>query len=227
MAATSAALHALHARLGDDGARSAYWSALARFLRFELSKSDFDRLALKALGPHVALHNAVIMALLQDAQQADGAAGADASGLQLFGRPEVASAAGATGAASGAAGLHAGAAGAAGAAPVQQAGPKLMLKIRQGPGGMDASAQMHGVRVDPVEEAQLNALHERLLPLAQQHGLQVRWRWRWLAASYRRDPAACRPMPPLRRPRKTAHACAAAMRAFACAPLDRACSPRR
>ena len=48
-----------------------------------------------------------------------------------------------------------------------------MLKIRSdGRGGLDASAQRPELVVDPHEEAQLNALHERLIALAKQHGLQ-------------------------------------------------------
>lgn len=174
---TGAALSALHAQL-DDAARDAYWQSLARFLRFELSKSDFDRLALKALGAsanNIALHNAVILALVRDAQR--DAAPTHMSGLHAFGVPEVHGAAnGAGGASSGAAGSSGapGPGGVGGAAPAPQAGPKLMLKIRSdGRGGIDATSQRPVFQIDPLEEAQLNSLHERLLNLAKQHGLQV------------------------------------------------------
>ena len=66
--ASRGALTALHARL-DGRARDAYWAAFADFLRGELTKADFDRQALAALGPHVALHNDVVLALLQDVQE--------------------------------------------------------------------------------------------------------------------------------------------------------------
>ena len=64
-AATASALAALHASIADEKARHAYWTAFAKFMRFELEKPDFDRVAVAALGPHVAQHNAVIMALLK------------------------------------------------------------------------------------------------------------------------------------------------------------------
>ena len=181
--ATATALSELHARLADDGSREAYWAALSRFLRFDLSKADFDQQALAALGPHVALHNRVILALLRDAQQAPPESGPDAMqtdepNLHIFGLPPVhsngnAMAAGAGSAAASACDAGGGRPMASSAAP---AGPKLMLKISQGPGGMAASSQRPELVVDPREEMQLNALHERLIELARQNGLQVRAR---------------------------------------------------
>jgi hypothetical protein len=56
---------ALFARLPED-ARGAYWDALSRFVRFEITKSEFAR-ACACLGPCVDLHNALIRALLQSA----------------------------------------------------------------------------------------------------------------------------------------------------------------
>jgi len=56
-ALSSAAKDALFARL-EPAARETYWDALSRFLRFEIDKGEFERLALPALGADgVALHN--------------------------------------------------------------------------------------------------------------------------------------------------------------------------
>lgn len=170
-AATASALAALHASIADEKARHAYWTAFAKFMRFELEKPDFDRVAVAALGPHVAQHNAVIMALLKDAQNGQDPFAAT-SELQIFGVPEAQHAANGGGASSGASASAQGAAGAAGTSgQPAAAGPKLMLKIGMGRGGMEASATRPELRVDPQEEAQLNALHERLHLLARQHGL--------------------------------------------------------
>ena len=50
MAEAARALAALHASLANDGARDAYWAAFSRFMRFEITKAEFDKLALAALG---------------------------------------------------------------------------------------------------------------------------------------------------------------------------------
>ena len=172
--ATEAALGALHAQL-DAAARETYWKALAKFMIFEIDKPSFDRVALAALGPHVAMHNAIILALLQDAQNAEAEEPlAASSALHVFGRPQMHSATNGGGGPSCASVQGQAAGGAMGGPQQQAAAPKLMLKIGMGASGMSASAQRPELRVDPQEEAQLNALHERLLNLAKQHGLQVR-----------------------------------------------------
>lgn len=214
--ATSTALEALHAKL-DEHAAETYWAALSRFLRFELEKPEFDRLALEAVGPHVSLHNAVIFALLKDAQcgRDDAPAPMDVDAAHPFvayhvfpPKANAADAAATHGHSSGASGAGEGGL----AAGAQPSAPKLMLKIsRDG----SATAQRTDLIVDAQEEAQvrelyslsprnpcvvahpagksligtfllvlialrlafplasqLNALHDRLIELAKQHGLQ-------------------------------------------------------
>ncbi len=191
----------LHAALTDAGARDAYWASLGRFLRFELAKADFDKLALAALGPHVGLHNDLILALLKDAQQgappetavpepaptaASTSASASASATPMdvdaptgapplprgF-APPAPGAQPASGLAPGGGGASAtGGAGAGLPPPGLQresssasagGAPKLMLKISAD--RQSASAQRVELTVDRAEEAQLNALHDRLLEL--------------------------------------------------------------
>jgi hypothetical protein len=174
---TTRALTALHARLGDDAKREAYWAALSRFLRFELTKAEFDRLALAAIGPNVALHNAVILALVADAQleKAGEPAPAAPPGLFVFGMPPShsnGSGGSSSRAAADALGSSSGGPPPLAREPSAAAGPKLMLKIRpDGKGGLGASAERPEMVVDQAEEAQLNALYERLLERAKQHGL--------------------------------------------------------
>ena len=180
MAEAARALAALHASLANDGARDAYWAAFSRFMRFEITKAEFDKLALAALGPHVKLHNNAIFAMVRDAQHASpgGAApvqSGDLSGQRIFGvvDPLGASNGAASSAASSSQAMGGGGASIAPAPQASMGGPKLMLKIRSdGRGGMDASAARPELVVDPVEEAALNAMHERLIELSRQHGLQ-------------------------------------------------------
>ena len=68
---------ALFARLPED-ARAAYWDALSRFVRFEITKPEFAR-ACACLGPCVELHNALIRALLQSAFGDEGSGSADSA----------------------------------------------------------------------------------------------------------------------------------------------------
>ncbi len=50
----------LFGRLASD-ARETYWEALSRFLRFEINKAEFERLALPVLGAEAAqLHNGTL-----------------------------------------------------------------------------------------------------------------------------------------------------------------------
>ena len=169
MTSVASALTALHGKL-DEAKREAYWTALSAFLRFELSKSDFDKQATEALGPHVALHNEVILALLRDAQHA--AAGgalnrADAAGLHIFGVPPSSQQSNGNGAAASSSAPI--------VAPQPSAAPKLKLMLKigsDGQGGLNASAERPTLNVDPLDEQQLNALHERLLEHAAQVGLQ-------------------------------------------------------
>lgn len=56
-------------------ARQTYWQALARFLRFETSKAEFEESVAAALGDKRALHNAFIYALLRGALAAPGSGG--------------------------------------------------------------------------------------------------------------------------------------------------------
>ena len=65
-AAFVAAKDAVLQRL-DEPERTAYWEAFSRFLRFEISQPEFDSAARKALGANVALHNALVWALLRSA----------------------------------------------------------------------------------------------------------------------------------------------------------------
>ena len=190
MTSVASALTALHGKL-DDAKREAYWTALSAFLRFELSKSDFDTQALAALGPHVALHNEVILALLRDAQHA--AAGgalnrADAAGLHIFGVPPSSQQSNGNGAAASSSAPI--------VAPQPSAAPKLKLMLKigsDGQGGLNASAERPTLNVDPLDEQQLNALHERLLEHAAQVGLQGVHRSRQLrTAPCREQSARCR-----------------------------------
>lgn len=56
-------------------ARQTYWQALARFLRFETSKAEFEESVAAALGDKRALHNEFIYALLRGALAAPGSGG--------------------------------------------------------------------------------------------------------------------------------------------------------
>ena len=56
-------------------ARQTYWQALARFLRFETSKAEFEESVAAVLGDKRALHNAFIYALLRGALAAPGSGG--------------------------------------------------------------------------------------------------------------------------------------------------------
>ena len=143
--AVASALAALHTRLADDSAREAYWAALTQFLRFEISKPDFDKRALAALGPNVALHNSVILALLQDAQRTDPMETDAASGPTVFGLPAVHTN-GSGGSSSHPQAASHGVDGAA-PAPLPGAGPKLMLKI--GSHGVTAQRPEIAVRYEP------------------------------------------------------------------------------
>lgn len=62
-------------------ARLTYWQALARFLRFETSKAEFEESVAAALGDKRALHNAFIYALLRGALAAPGSGGGHLSQL--------------------------------------------------------------------------------------------------------------------------------------------------
>lgn len=185
----------LHAALTDAGARDAYWASLGRFLRFETSKVEFDKLALAALGPHVGLHNDLILALLKDAQQGAPPEAAAPSAASIAATPmDVDPATGAPPLPRGFAppsGMQAAASvftpglrlheampgdkteAAACISAMQPLGvvpppsaPKLMLTISKD--RQTASAQLRAasggeLTVDRAEEAQLNALHDRLL----------------------------------------------------------------
>lgn len=148
---TAQALEALHAKLDERGAE-AYWQAFSRFLRFELTKEDFDRMALAAVGPNAGLHNAVIMALLNDAQNLNAAGEID--GGHPFALHHIFQSKTGEGDSTqrmeGSASANDGTASAA-----QPSAPKLMLKIsRDG----SATAQRPDLVVDPLEEAQVRAL---------------------------------------------------------------------
>lgn len=148
---TAQALEALHAKL-DERAAEAYWQALSRFLRFELTKEEFDRMASTAIGPNAALHNAVIMALVNDAQNPNAAGEVDAGHPFALHHIFQAKTSGGDSAQhmGGSAGVSDGTSSAA-----QPSAPKLMLKIsRDG----SATAQRPDLVVDPLEEAQVHAL---------------------------------------------------------------------
>ena len=68
-------------------ARQTYWQALARFLRFETSKAEFEESVAAALGDKRALHNAFIYALLRGALAAPGSGGGHLS--QLTAMPSI------------------------------------------------------------------------------------------------------------------------------------------
>lgn len=57
---------ALFERLGE-AQREKYWSAFQSFLRFEISKPEFDQVAGTALGECASLHNAFVWAMLRSA----------------------------------------------------------------------------------------------------------------------------------------------------------------
>ena len=166
-------------------ARQTYWQALARFLRFETSKAEFEESVAAALGDKRALHNALIYALLRGALAAPGSGGghlsqiaATPSGDPAAPPPELPSlsalepAPGASGApaagpsqATAGGGVGAGGGGGGGAM-------KLSLKIKMGSdGNFAAVSDVPQATVDPEEEAQLNALHERLSETAKQQGV--------------------------------------------------------
>jgi len=178
----AAAREKLKAVLDPADRYNSYWDALTQFLRLELSKAEFDRIAVGALGAHVALHNDLIMALLRDAQRGpppelpfktepmvvgDSASSAPLAGTEVS-VPESAPAPKLQGEGEAASSLVA-----AGAAPAMPSAPKLMLKIKaDGGGNLAASLQEPAVNVDPQEEEQLNALYDRLLEIAKDRGLQ-------------------------------------------------------
>lgn len=201
------ALDALLKQLTPE-ARHVYWHALGRFLRFEISKAQFEESVTGALGSRerFALHNAFVCALLRGALGVPGEDDAasvapyvQAAGVEpmQIDAPAAATAAAAASATDAAQRLHAppptGDAGAlqplqptadasgGGAAPITPAasaagsggGLKLSLKIKMGSDGNLAavSEPMAEVTIDPEEEAQLNALHERLTETAKQCGV--------------------------------------------------------
>jgi hypothetical protein len=148
---TAQALEALHSKL-DERAAEAYWQALSRFLRFELTKEEFDRMASTAIGPNAALHNAVIMALVNDAQTPNAAGEVDAGHPFALHHIFQAKTSGGDSA------QHMGGSASASdgtSSAAQTSAPKLMLKIsRDG----SATAQRPDLVVDPLEEAQVRAL---------------------------------------------------------------------
>ena len=152
---TAKALEALHAKL-DERAAEAYWVALSRFMRFELTKPEFDLRALVAVGPHVALHNAVILALVNDAQNESAAEEVDAGhpfALHHIFQPKTDRGESANHMAG-----PAGAMDSAASAAQPASAPKLMLKIsRDG----SATAQRPDLAVDPQEEAQVRCCPDR------------------------------------------------------------------
>ena len=152
---TAKALEALHAKL-DERAAEAYWVALSRFMRFELTKPEFDLRALAAVGPHVALHNAVILALVNDAQNESAAEEVDAGhpfALHHIFQPKTDRGESANHMAG-----PAGAMDSAASAAQPASAPKLMLKIsRDG----SATAQRPDLAVDPQEEAQVRCCPDR------------------------------------------------------------------
>jgi len=177
----------LNEQLGQP-AREAYWRSLSSFLRFEITKAEFDRAALAELGPHAALHNDFIVALLQSAQHGgpservressvpmdtDELAGSSLpQGDSAVPRGNLATEANPHGDANQSGGGDAAAALSSAPQAAGEAAPKLMLKIGVAGGKLAASAQGPNLVVDPKEEAQLNALHDRLLDLCRQQGLQ-------------------------------------------------------
>lgn len=162
----------------DPEARQAYWQALARFLRFETSKAEFEESVRAALGDKRALHNTFVCSLLRGALNAPenahysalqmpedmatplepaSAPELDALSVEHRSMSEVEPAPGALGTAP-APDAPGGGGGAAGGGSL-----KLSLKIK-----MDSSGTFAAVTepppemtIDPEEEAQLNALHEQ------------------------------------------------------------------
>ena len=181
--AADAVRRELHAQLTDENARTTYLAALASFLRFETSKLEFDAVARSALGPHIALHNQLILAMLHDAQQGpppavEAAAPMDVesafdgtSALSTLpgaeARSTAASAAHAESEGGAASATSAGGAGGVGRAEADAQDPP------DGGGNLAVSAMRPDLTVDPAEEAALNSLHDRLIELARQHGLQA------------------------------------------------------
>lgn len=167
VASAAAAREKLKAVLDPADRYNSYWDALTQFLRLELSKAEFDRIAVGALGAHVALHNDLIMALLRDAQRGpppelpfktaqpmvvgDSASCAPLAGTEVS-VPESAPTPKLQGEGEAASSLVA-----AGAAPAVPSAPKLMLKIKaDGGGNLAASLQGPAVNVDPKEEEQVS-----------------------------------------------------------------------
>ena len=64
-------------------ARQTYWQALARFLRFETSKAEFEESVAAALGDKRALHNTFVCALLRGALAAPGSGSGHLSQLTM------------------------------------------------------------------------------------------------------------------------------------------------
>ena len=152
--------------------REKYWDALCRFLRFELDRPSFEEAAQAALGPLVPRHNELIREILRgslaapaaelEAARVEAAAAAktddDApSAAMLLDEPPLAREAT----------LRDAAPQPVAAAP---AAPKISLKIRRDEsGGLTSAMVAPPLTVDPLEEAQLNALHERLQKIAREH----------------------------------------------------------
>ena len=164
----------LHAQLAES-ARQDYWRALSAFLAFELDKAEFDRIALTALGPHVMLHNDLILALLADAQQGEPTELAKASPMDIethcISQPSPAAsllrgshsadvAAAGLGQADAANSAHISScsmpASASAAAPKPQL-PKLMLKISGAGGSLAVSTSRPDLIVDRAEEEQVRS----------------------------------------------------------------------
>ena len=149
--------------------REKYWDALCRFLRFELDRPSFEEAAQAALGPLVPRHNELIREILRgslaapaaelEAARAEAAAAANRR-RRAVGRdaPRRAAARAAT--------LRDAAPQPVAAAP---AAPKISLKIRRDEAAGSRRRWSRRHAVDPPEEAQLNALHERLQKIAREH----------------------------------------------------------
>ena len=181
-----AAVGALRLALAGSPKCESYWTALARFVRFEISNSTFNAAALAALGPYVLLHNELILTLLRDSLRTCGAH-AESPRPTLTPIAELAEACATStsrpvnslkrvreetderwaGVKGGPALRVAPAMG-----PVRPSAPSLMLKIRSdGEGELAASTEKPELEVDPREEVELNALHDRLINLSKEHRL--------------------------------------------------------
>uniref|UniRef100_A0A7S2INC0 Uncharacterized protein n=1 Tax=Haptolina brevifila TaxID=156173 RepID=A0A7S2INC0_9EUKA len=153
-----------------------YWEALRKFLRFELPKTEFDRVAIEALGAHIALHNNLILALLKDAQRGEppelAFEPAEAMEVDDF-APAAPMAQDATPKLCG--GMEAASSSVAPLPTQESSAPKLTVKIKADGSGNLAVSSVQGpqVEVDVREEEQINALHDRLFEIAQQQGLQA------------------------------------------------------